>query len=142
MCIMEYKILNDLNEDIIALRHETFVLGRGVPPEVEIDGRDPEHMHFCIYDGEVLVAYLRAEDLGGMLHVGRVAVNAEKRKNGYGRLLFDWVYEYAAKSDIAYIEVSAVKTAQGFYEKIGFVSEGNYYLETGVPHIYMKKVIK
>ena len=138
---MEYKILNDLNEDIVAIRYEAFIVGRGVAPDVEIDGRDPEHMHFCIYDEDTLIAYLRAEDIGGALHVGRVAVKSNLRKSGFGRKLFDWVFEYAKENDFNFIEVSAVKTAQGFYEKLGFLPEGDYYLETGVPHIYMKKVI-
>ena len=48
---------------------------------------------------------------------------------------------YAKENGFKYIEVSAVHTAVGFYEKLGFVSEGDFYLETGVNHIYMKKIL-
>ena len=140
---MKFKILNNLNEDIIAIRNEAFVVGRGVPVEIELDGRDGELLHFCMYDGEKLVSYLRAEDIGnGMMHIGRVATKESERGKGHGRLLFDFVFNYAKENGFKYIEVSAVHTAVGFYEKLGFVAEGSYYLETGVNHIYMKKLIK
>ena len=143
MINVKFKILNNLNEDIIAIRNEAFVVGRGVPVEIELDGRDGELLHFCMYDGEKLVSYLRAEDIGnGMMHIGRVATKESERGKGHGRLLFDFVFNYAKENGFKYIEVSAVHTAVGFYEKLGFVAEGSYYLETGVNHIYMKKLIK
>ena len=137
---MEFKILNDLNDDIIAIRNEAFVIGRGVPKEVEFDGRDNVHMHFCVYDENALVSCLRAEDIGGgMMHIGRVATKGSERGKGHGRVLFDFLFNYAKEHGFKYIEVSAVHTAVGFYEKLGFIAEGEYYLETGVNHIYMKK---
>lgn len=139
---MEFKILNNLNDDIIAIRNEAFVIGRGVPVEIELDGRDDKLLHFCMYDESTLVSYLRAEDIGcGMMHIGRVATKESERGKGHGRVLFDFVFNYAKENGFKYIEVSAVHTAVGFYEKLGFVSEGDFYLETGVNHIYMKKIL-
>ena len=139
---MEFKILNDINEDIVAIRHEAFVIGRGVPVEIELDGRDSELLHFCMYDKDKLISYLRAEDIGnGMMHIGRVATSAHMRGKGYGRELFEYLFKYARENGFKSLEVSAVHTAVGFYEKLGFVSEGDYYLETGVNHIYMKKIL-
>ena len=139
---MEFKILNDINEDIVAIRHEAFVIERGVPVEIELDGRDSELLHFCMYDKDKLISYLRAENIGnGMMHIGRVATSAHIRGKGYGRELFEYLFKYARENGFKALEVSAVHTAQGFYEKLGFVSEGDYYLETGVNHIYMKKML-
>lgn len=136
---MEFRILDNLNDDIVAIRTEAFIVQRGVPKEVELDGRDGEMKHFCLYDGEKLVAYLRAECKGKFLHIGRVAVSTELRKMGYGRKLLDYLCDYAKTQGYKAVELGAVHTAQGFYEKMGFVAEGDYYEETGVPHIYMKK---
>lgn len=136
---MEYKILNDINDEIRDLRVRTFVIGRGVPKEIEIDGKDPELLHFCIYEEDKLLAYLRAEDIGNMLHIGRVCVEEKIRKKGMGRKLIEFLENYAKDNGFLAVELSAVDTAVGFYEKCGFVSEGDYYLETGVPHVYMKK---
>lgn len=136
---MEYKILNDINDEIRDLRVRTFVIGRGVPEEIELDGKDPYLLHFCIYDDDKLLAYLRAEDIGDMLHIGRVCVEESLRNQGLGRRLLDFLFQYAKDNGFSAVELSAVDTAVGFYERIGFIAEGDYYLETGVPHIYMKK---
>lgn len=136
---MEFKILADTNEEIKKLRYNTFVIERNVPEELEFDGKDNEFLHFTIWDGEKIVACLRANENGKLLHMGRFAVVKELRRNGYGKILMEKLTEYAREKGYKGIELSAVETAVGFYEKQGFSTVGDYYLETGVPHIYMKK---
>ncbi|MBR5152831.1 MAG: GNAT family N-acetyltransferase [Clostridia bacterium] len=139
---MKVKILNDLNEDIIAIRTEAFVVGRNVPKEVELDGCDHLLLHFCLYDGDILLSYLRAEQSGEGMHLGRVTTRAEVRRRGYGRMLMDYVACYAKEKGCHFLELHAVDTAVGFYEKLGFSTHGEYFMETGVPHIYMKKPLQ
>ena len=136
---MEFKILTDTNEEIKRLRYNTFVLDRGVPEEIEFDGKENEFLHFTLWDGEKVLACLRANENGDLLHMGRFAVRKEERKKGYGKILIEKLEEYAKEKGYRGIELSAVETAVGFYEKQGFVKIGDFYLETGVPHIYMKK---
>ena len=136
---MEFKILTDTNDEIRRLRYNTFVVERNVPEELEFDGKDGEFLHFTLWDGEKIIACLRANENGNLLHMGRFAVEKELRKNGYGKILMEKLTEYAKEKGYSGIELSAVKTAVGFYEKQGFTAIGDYYLETGVPHIYMKK---
>lgn len=136
---MEFRILTDTNEEIKKLRYETFVIGRGVPEELEFDGKDNEFLHFTLWDSEKLIACLRANENGNLLHMGRFAVVKEERKKGYGSILMEKLTEYAKEKGYRGIELSAVETAVGFYEKQGFLKIGDFYLETGVPHIYMKK---
>lgn len=138
---MEFKILHDVNDEIIALRTETFIKQRNVPPEVEMDGRDGQLLHFCLYEGGRLAAYLRAEALEGALHIGRVAVQTHLRQQGYGRRLMEFLLTYAAEHGFAMVELNAVHTARGFYEKLGFAAEGGYHMEAGALHIYMTKRI-
>lgn len=134
---MEFKILDDLNKDIIAIREEAFIKGRGVPREIELDGKDSILKHFCLYHEDRLYAYLRAEAVGELLHIGRVAVAEDLRGQGYGRELLGYLLEHAKTNGFKGVELSAVNTAVGFYEKLGFVAEGDYYDEAGAPHIYM-----
>lgn len=136
---MEFKILTDTNDEIKRLRYNTFVVERNVPEELEFDGKDNEFLHFTLWDGEKIIACLRVNENGDLLHMGRFAVEKELRKNGYGKILMEKLTEYAKEKGYAGIELSAVETAVGFYEKQGFITIGDYYLETGVPHIYMKK---
>ncbi|MBE7050370.1 MAG: GNAT family N-acetyltransferase [Ruminococcaceae bacterium] len=139
---MEFKILNDLNDDIINLRTKTFVIGRAVPKEVDFDGKDKGLMHFCLYDSGKLLAYLRAEKIENYLHIGRVCVDESVRKKGYGKKLLNYLFEYSKENEFSMIELSAVDSAVGFYERIGFSKKGEFYMEAGAPHIYMSKNIE
>ena len=136
---MEFKLLYDTNDGIKKLRYDTFVIERGVPEEIEFDGKDSEFLHFTLWEDSEVVACLRANENGNLLHMGRFAVKKELRKNGYGRILMEKLCEYAKENGYSGVELSAVKTAVGFYRKQGFNTIGDYYLETDVPHIYMKK---
>lgn len=138
---MEFKILNDINDDIVNIRTKTFVIGRGVPEEIDFDGKDKGLMHFCLYESDKLMAYLRAEKIDDYLHIGRVCVEESSRKRGYGAFLMEKLFEYSKENDIQMIELSAVDTAVGFYERMGFVTKGEFYMEAGAPHIYMSKNI-
>lgn len=139
---MEFRLLYDTNDGIKKLRYDTFVVERGVPEEIEFDGKDSEFLHFTLWDNGEVVACLRANEKGKLLHMGRFAVKKELRKNGYGRILMGKLLEYAKENGYSGVELSAVETAVGFYQKQGFETVGDYYLETGVPHIYMKKEFK
>jgi len=136
---MEFKLLYDTNDGIKKLRYDTFVVERGVPEELEFDGKDSRFLHFTLWEGGEVVACLRANENGNLLHMGRFAVKRELRKNGYGRILMEKLCSYAKEKGYSGVELSAVETAVGFYQKQGFETIGDYYLETGVPHIYMKK---
>lgn len=134
---MEFKILNDINDDIVKIRTDTFVIGRNVPKEIDFDGRDNELLHFCLYDEKNLTAYLRAEEMGDKIHIGRVCVEENDRKKGYGKMLLNYLFEYAKNGGFAMVELSAVDTAVGFYKKLGFIAEGEFFMEAGAPHINM-----
>lgn len=136
---MEFKLLHDTNDGIKKLRYDTFVIERGVPEDLEFDGKDNEFLHFTLWEDDKVVACLRANENGNLLHMGRFAVEKELRKKGYGRILMEKLCRYAKENGYFGVELSAVETAVGFYKKQGFDTIGDYYLETGVPHIYMKK---
>ena len=60
---MEFKLLYDTNEGIKKLRYDAFVIERSVPEEIEFDGKDSEFLHFTLWEGEEVVACLRANSI-------------------------------------------------------------------------------
>lgn len=138
---MELKVFDCLNEDMIRIRTQAFITGKNVPYDEEFDGRDSEHLHFCLYDNHSLVAYLRLEEIGDIIHIGRVCVDLSCRKRGYGAILIGEVFKYGDERGKTLVELSAVDTAVGFYEKMGFFKKGEYYPESGSMHIYMYKYL-
>lgn len=136
---MELKIFNDTNEDIKKLRYNTFVMEKNIPEDVEFDGEDDKYLHFCLYDGEKLLASLRADIKNSECHIGRVAVLNELRGNGFGKKLLEELENYLKNNNVIKIHLGAINTAVGFYEKMGFKTKGDYFDEAGYPHITMEK---
>ena len=95
---MEFKVLNDANEEILELRNQAFVVEKNVPKNIEFDGKDAEFMHFCLYDDGSLIGCARGNVNGRFLHVGRVAVKSHLRNKGYGKQLFVHIEQYAKAS--------------------------------------------
>ncbi len=60
--------------------------------------------------------------------IGRVAVLKSHRGLGVGKVLMQAVIAY----------LSSQVHAQAFYQALGFMQEGEEYLDCGIPHIHMR----
>lgn len=119
-----------------ALRHEVFVVGQGVPAELERDGRDPDCVH-------VLAQSATGEPIGtGRLlpdgRIGRMAVIASWRGRGVGAAMLVALMDEARRRGFAQTHLHAQTHAKDFYARHGYVVEGDEYLEAGIPHIAMR----
>lgn len=119
-----------------ALRHEVFVVGQGVPADLERDGRDPDCAH-------VLASSARGEPIGtGRLlpdgRIGRMAVLAAWRGRGVGAAMLEALMQEARRRGFPEAHLHAQSHAKDFYERHGFVVEGEEYLEAGIPHVGMR----
>lgn len=119
-----------------ALRYEVFVLGQGVPAELERDGRDPDCAH-------VLALSESDEPIGtGRLlpdgRIGRMAVIESWRGRGVGAAVLDALMDEARRRGFAETHLHAQSHAKDFYLRHGYVVEGEEYLEAGIPHVGMR----
>lgn len=124
---------------VTALRTAVFVDEQRVPPELELDGLDPDCVHVVAEDGGG-----RVIGTGRLLpdgHVGRMAVSAPWRGHGVGRALLDALLARARARGHAAVELHAQTTALGFYERAGFVAEGPEFEEAGLPHRRMRRAL-
>lgn len=123
-----------------ALRHEVFVLGQGVPPEVEVDGRDADAVHVvAVLDGRVVGTGRLLERAGGTASVGRMAVAASVRGHGVGAAVLRRLEQAAVERGHTAVELHAQRHAQGFYERAGYAVTSGGYLEAGLEHVDMRK---
>lgn len=120
------------------IRYEVFVLEQGVPLEIEWDDMDPLCVHAVAYDEG------RAVGTGRLLpdgHIGRMAVLGTVRGKGVGSALLDALTAQAkARGDKAVI-LNAQTHAAPFYLRHGFVPEGGEFIEAGIPHLRMRRVL-
>ena len=128
-----------LHADAIMIRKIVFEDEQGFEEEFdEIDENDiAKHMVFY-KDGEP-IGTCRYYMQDGEYRIGRIAVVKEYRGKGLGefivRVAEDKVFEIGGRESV----LSAQVRAKGFYEKIGYVEEGEIYMEEMCPHIKMRK---
>jgi len=130
---------SDARAEASAIREAVFVAEQGVPRELELDDVDARCVHALarLEDG-------RAVGTGRLLpegHIGRMAVLAEWRGRGVGGALLEGLVEQARTRGMQMIALSAQTHALGFYRRYGFSAEGEVYLEAGIPHQAMTRIL-
>jgi predicted GNAT family N-acyltransferase len=129
----------------IQLRMVVFVLEQNVPAEMEVDGRDDKAEHAVIFDPSgdgSAVATARLLTVQGVGIVGRVAVRKDLRGTGLGADVMAVIEERARELGLPVLELHAQLGAQGFYARLGYRAYGESYLEAGIPHVSMRKVLQ
>ncbi len=125
-----------------AIRHTVFVIGQNVPLEIERDEQDATAIHLLARDrtSGVPVGAARIVDKGnGLAKIGRVAVLSEWRGKGIGSLLMRGVLEKATSAGFTEVMLDSQAYVVGFYDRLGFVAEGEVFEEAGIPHRRMRK---
>jgi predicted GNAT family N-acyltransferase len=126
--------------DAFAVRHEVFVVGQGVPLDLERDELDEAADHLVVrVDGRVMGAGRLVVADHGIGVLGRLAVRAEARGAGLGVALVQAIEERARERGLRAIELHAQTYVREFYERLGYAAVGEEYLEAGIPHISMRK---
>ncbi|MGF1459070.1 MAG: GNAT family N-acetyltransferase [Leptolyngbyaceae cyanobacterium] len=123
---------------IHAIRFTVFVQEQNIPLELEIDNYDPVSHHVLAFYGNVPVGTGRLAPSG---KIGRVAVVRPWRRKGVGLQLMRRLFEVAKQNYHDEVVLSAQRHAIKFYEKLGFQSEGDEFLEVGIAHVTMRKQI-
>ena len=128
--------------EVVALRTRVFVEEQGVPPEVEQDDADAAALHAVARDatGRV-VATGRLLEREGRAAIGRMAVEAGARGGGYGAAVLAELHRRARERGLTEAELHAQVGARGFYECAGYTAVGAEYLEAGIMHVTMRRVL-
>lgn len=143
----ELKKFNQLSlselYQILQLRSEIFVVEQ-VCVYQDIDGKDEKALHVFGKKQGKIVAYARCFAPGIYFEeaaIGRVLVDENERKFGYGhQLMKASVKALEDQYQTKKLKLSAQQYLIKFYNTHGFETEGEGYLEDGIPHIAMVKV--
>jgi predicted GNAT family N-acyltransferase len=133
----------DRMEAALVVRRAVFVDEQHVPIEEEIDDHDrddPDARHIVVTDGGVPLAagrfYRRDAET---VQIGRMAVLAEHRGRGLGRLMLDALMADARERGYRRASLNAQVHALAFYAKAGFVAHGPPFEECEILHRAMEK---
>jgi predicted GNAT family N-acyltransferase len=125
-----------LSEKARAIRHKVFVVEQGVDPVLEYEYEDEAH-HYLLCMGRKAVATARWREVNGAIKLERFAVLSNFRDRGFGKvILLEVLIDTLPLMKPIYLH-SQVKAIR-FYERNGFVKEGEKFNEAGIEHYNMR----
>ena len=124
--------------NILKLRSEVFVVEQNCVYQ-DIDEKDQKATHLFIEKNNEIIAYTRIFKKGDYYEenpsIGRVVVSKKERGKKLGKEIMLNSIEFIKKElEGRKIELSAQKYLDKFYKDLDFYSEGEDYLEDGIPH--------
>lgn len=123
------------NEALREIRTRVFIEEQDVPPDLEWDELDAECIHLLAEADGHPVGTGRLTPDG---RVGRMAVLAGWRGRGVGARLLAGLMDTGRARGDAQCVLDAQVTAIGFYERFGFRTEGDTFLDAGIVHQRMR----
>lgn len=129
--------------ECLRLRSEVFVVEQACAYQ-DLDGLDSAslHLRFVEPPGRLL-AYARllppGLDFPDSCAIGRIVTSPRARRRGCGRLLVrEAIAQCRGRWPSAPIRIRAQTYLLSFYTDLGFVAEGDGFLEDGIPHQQMR----
>ncbi|KID58446.1 GCN5 family acetyltransferase [Pseudoalteromonas luteoviolacea] len=136
-----YELSNDELFEVFKLRVDIFVVEQQCPyPEIDEIDRISSTRHILFSDGKQVKAYARCYQKGkATAAIGRVLIASDARGSGIAYELMAAAIQCCKDHyPNMFIEIAAQTYLQPFYQKVGFNSVGEAYLEDGIEHIDMK----
>ncbi|WP_341679039.1 GNAT family N-acetyltransferase [Niveibacterium sp. SC-1] len=118
------------------IRETVFVVEQGVPTEMERDEWDGRSQHLLASLAGRAVGTARLLPDG---HVGRLAVLPGARGLGVGQALMRRMHELALERGMSTLVLHAQIQAEDFYRALGYLPEGEVFMEAGIPHLTMRR---
>lgn len=135
---------DDDEQALRLVRQRVFIDEQEVPPPEEWDGRDEGSLHLLAEDeaGRPVACARLWQRPDGWTQVGRMAVLRDWRGRGLGAALMEEALAMARRKDWRRLRLDAQTHALGFYARFGFVAEGPVFLDAGIPHRLMKRIVE
>ena len=129
-------------EQAFDVRRKVFVEEQQVPIHIEMDEYDDSAIHFVGYQLVQPIAAGRIREVeAGLGKVERVCVLSEYRGQHIGVMMMNEMEEYARNNGIFRLKLNAQTHALSFYQKLGYDITSDEFMDAGIPHKSMEKVI-
>jgi predicted GNAT family N-acyltransferase len=129
--------------ELSMIRTVVFIQEQGVSAEEEMDNMDESAEHFLVHStsGEAIACarvLIEMEAEKNMFHIGRVAVLKHYRNIGIGHQLMQTIVHWCLQHGTSHgIYLNAQTERIGFYQRLNFVTQGDIFMDAGIPHIKM-----
>lgn len=134
----------------MALRTEVFVGEQNVPPDRELDEYEDECLHWLFLDSAtcepIAAARFRPYQEGCQMRpvakLERIVVKKSLRGQKLGDKLMQDMLAYVRAEGFEQAILDAQTQVVGFYETFGFESEGDEFMDAGIPHYRMRLILR
>lgn len=130
-----------LGADASKVRTAVFVQEQGIPMEMEWDKADNTAVHAVAYNGlgQGIATGRLVSQAEGVSKIGRMAVHRALRGSRVGGEILNSLMGVARQRGDREVMLYAQRSAEGFYQRLGFAPRGEPFEEVGIPHIEMVK---
>jgi len=129
----------DNKKSLSEIRRKVFIEEQNVPEELEWDEYDQDCIHVLVTDeNNKAIACGRLKTDG---HIGRMAVLKAYRSAGIGTSILKELLAHAKSLNIEKVYLHAQTSAISFYEKQGFEVISEEFMDAGIPHKSMNKLL-
>lgn len=139
------KITNNTElEKAFSIRKKVFVEEQKVPLADEFDTFDNLQAscdHILVLHEEQAVGTGRLRVVDGVGKLERICILPSKRQYGFGKSIIAKLEELAKGKSLTRVKLHAQTQAEGFYQKLGYTTNSDVFMEDGIPHIIMTKEI-
>lgn len=136
--LKEVSLSGEYKKSIRSIRESVFIVEQGIDPEIEFDQHDAKALHLLLYIDNKPVGTGRILDDG---HIGRIAILRDYRGQGLGSEIIQTLVKVAVKRGYQRVYLGAQSQAIDFYKKLGFTPFGEVFLEAGIEHLSMEKIV-
>ena len=136
---MIIQILNAINDDIKQIRIDVFINEQGFENEFDDIDKIAKFVLLSIDGKAVGTCRFFPSNIDGDAHIGRMAVRKLYRGQNLGSKIMHAAENGIRRDGFKTCSLSAQVQARPFYESLGYVAEGEEYLDEGCPHILMRK---
>jgi predicted GNAT family N-acyltransferase len=125
------------------LRRQVFEFEQGVPRPLDRDIHDYSADHVVAFDdmGRCVATGRMVRLDARSCQIGRMATARDQRGTGIGARVLEALERMASLRGLVEVVVHAQLPAERFFAQRGYVREGEQFLEEGVPHVLMRKVM-
>jgi len=124
------------------LRHDLLRVPLGLSLTAEDTEGDASQLHYVILDGERVVGCVLMKPIaGGTVKLRQMVLIDELRGQGLGQKLIAYAEDAVRALGYERVQADARVVAQRFYEKQGYSTEGDVFVQLTIPHIRMVKTL-
>ncbi len=138
--VVEAPLGSDLYQRCLALREAVLRQPLGLHLTAQELEDDAFRRHFCALSRGAVVGSVSLKPLAGeTLQLKQMAVAEDRRRERIGAQLLAHAESWARSEGFRLIALNARLGAEGFYERFGYVAEGEPFDENAIPHVRMTK---